>query len=82
MIDVSFSDFDETTELGQTRKTHRDRLAGERIEHHVHALAIGHLHDGFSKVAAARVDHVFHAEGLEKRTFARAPALAITSAPR
>ena len=41
MIDVAFSDLDETTELRETRETHRDRLAGERVEHHVHALAIG-----------------------------------------
>ncbi len=72
LIDVAFADLDETTELGETRETHRDRFAGERIQHHVHALAIGHLHDGLSKVAAARVDDVFHAERLEKRTFARA----------
>ena len=72
LINVALADFDETAELGETREPHRDRLAGERIQDDVHALAIGQLHDRFGKIAAARVDDVLHAESLKERALARA----------
>ena len=38
LVDVAFADLDEAAELREAREPHRDRFAGERIEHHVHAL--------------------------------------------
>ena len=72
MVNVAFADLDEAAEFGETGETHRDRFAGERIQNHVHSFAIGQLHHRLGKIAASRVDHVFHSERFEQSTFARA----------
>ena len=72
LVDVAFADLDEAAELREAREPHRDRLGGERIENDVHAAPVGQFHDGFGKIAAARVDHMLHAERLEQRAFGRA----------
>ena len=72
LVDVAFADLDEAAELREAREAHRDRFGGERVENDVHAAAAGEFHDGFGEVAAARVDHMLHAERLEQRAFGRA----------
>ena len=72
LINVALADFDEAAEFGETGETHRDRFRGERVQNHVHSFAISQLHHCLSKIAASRVDHVFHSERFEKSTFARA----------
>ena len=41
LVNVAFTDLDEAAELGETGETHRDRFPGERVQNHVHSLAIG-----------------------------------------
>ena len=70
LVDVALADLDEATELREAGKPHRDRFAGERVQNHIHALAVGQIHHGLGKIAAARIDHVFHAERFEQSAFA------------
>ena len=72
LVNVAFADLDEAAELGEARKPHRDRFAGERVQHHIDALAVGQIHYRLSEITATRVDHVFHAERFEQSAFARA----------
>src|SRR6478672_5589287 len=69
LVNIAFADLDETAEFGETGETHRDRVPGECVQNDVHSLAIGYLHYRLSKIAASRVDHVFHSERFEQSTF-------------
>src|SRR5450432_102521 len=69
LVDVAFPDLDKTTKLRETGKPHWDCLCRERVEHHVHPFAICQFQHRLSKVAATRIDHVFHPERFEQRTF-------------
>src|SRR2546423_14213126 len=62
LINVAFADLDEAAELGETREAHGNRFASERVQDNIDATATGKFHDGFHKITAARVDHVFYAE--------------------
>ena len=66
LVNVAFPNLDEATELGQTRKTHWNRFASKRVEHHVYSAAIGKFHHRLGKVAASGIDHMFHAECFEQ----------------
>ena len=72
MVNVSLADFDETTELSQTRKSHRDRLTRECVEHHIDTFTIGQLHYRLGKIAAPRIDHLLDPERFKEGAFARA----------
>ena len=71
MINVAFADLDETPKLGETREAHGDRFAGECVQDNVDAPPPGQFHDSFHKVAAPRIDNVFHAERHQKRALNR-----------
>ena len=71
LVNIAFADLDEAAEFGETGETHRDRFPGECVQNDVHSLAIGYLHHRLSKIAASRVDHVFHSERFKQSTFAR-----------
>ena len=62
LVDVAFADLDEAAELREAGKAHRDGFAGERVEDHVHAAAVGEFHHRLREIAAARIDDVLHAE--------------------
>ena len=72
LIDVAFADLDEAAELREAREPHRDRFAGERIEHHVHALASVSSMTASAKSPRRESITCFDAERLEQRAFARA----------
>ena len=72
LVNVALADLDEAAEFGETGETHRDRFPSERVQNYIYSLASGQLENCLGKIAAARVDHVFDSERLEKGTLTRA----------
>src|ERR1700682_4478070 len=71
LVNVPLSDLYETAERCETGKPHRDRFGGECVQYHIHALAVGELHDLFGKVCTTRVNDMLNSEGFEQRALGR-----------
>ena len=70
--EVGLAQFQEPSALAQHGEAGRDRLAGERIEHQVDALAAGRFADLIGKIERAGIHHVLDAQRLQVLAFPRA----------
>ena len=57
--------------IAQERETVRDKLAGERIEHHIHAFAAGQASHVLDEGQGARIEHVLHAQRVQEGALLR-----------